>query len=278
MRCEPMPDSINEIECTIFDTETTGLDPASGDRMVEIAAVRVKGRERLAEFKSFIRPGREISQAAFAVNHISQEMLEGAPAREEVLPRFLEFIRGSVLFSYNAGFDFEFLNFELGLINKEFPQEIKVLDILKMSRRTLTGLERYALWFVAQSLGIAAPQKHRAMEDVELTLMVFCKLKERLAAKGITSVTHFAQLFSVNASFLSDLNAQKLAQIQEAMQSGARLKLQYLSSAGIELTEREVIPREIKQENNQSYLIGFCCLRNDERTFRVDGILHLELI
>lgn len=273
-----MHNSIDDIEVTLFDTETTGLDPASGDRIVELAAIRFKGNERKAHFQSFINPGRRISEAAFAVNHITQEMIEGAPAREAVLPRFLEFVTGSMLLSYNAGFDLEFLNYELKLIGRQFPDDIKVLDVLKMARRTLPGLERHALWFVVQSLGIQVQQKHRAMEDVELTLSVFYRLKEKLRAKGVTDVLHFVHLFAVNPGFLRDLNAQKLAQIQEAINSGARLRLTYLSSSGAELTKREVIPKEIKLENNQPYLVGFCFLRNDERTFRVDGILHLELL
>jgi len=60
--------------------------------------------------------------------------------------------------------------------------------------------------------------------------------------------------------------------------AGRRLKIKYLSSSGAEVTEREVIPKEIKQENGRRYLVGYCCLRNDERTFRIDGILHLEIL
>jgi len=108
---------IDEVEFTIFDTETTGLDPASGDRIVEIAAVRFKGSERIAAFESLVNPERQISPAAFAVNHISQEMVEGAPHFKEIAPKFLEFSEGSCLCSYNAGFDLAFLTNELKFIS-----------------------------------------------------------------------------------------------------------------------------------------------------------------
>jgi DNA polymerase III epsilon subunit family exonuclease len=95
---------IDEVEFTIFDTETTGLSPDLGDRIVEIAAVRIKGDKVMGTFESLINPGRDVSEAAFSVNHISAEMLISAPRSQEIIPRFLDFIEGSCLCAYNAGF------------------------------------------------------------------------------------------------------------------------------------------------------------------------------
>jgi len=273
-----MNKTIDEIEFTIFDTETTGLAPGSGDRIVEIAGMRFKGKEKIATFQTLVNPRRAISEAAFAVNKINQEMLKGAPTIDAVLPKFLNFIQGSCLCSYNAGFDLEFLNNELKLMGETALEGFVVVDILKMARRLLPGLERYALWFVAERLGIKMQQVHRAFSDVELTLGVFNKLKGILEAKGILDFTQFSNLFAINAHLLDNVNAQKLSQIQEAIDLKVNLRIKYLSSSGVEVTEREVIPREIKQENNRNYLVGYCCLRKDERTFRIDGILQLEII
>jgi len=205
-------------------------------------------------------------------------MLRQAPAMETVLPQFLDFIQGRCLCSYNAGFDLEFLNNELSILGKPSLQEVVAVDVLKMARRLLPGLERYALWFVAERLGLKSQQVHRALADVELTWEVFNRLNGILQSKGIMDFTHFSQLFSINALFVENATHQKLAQIQEAINLGVKVKIKYLSSWGAEVTEREVIPKEIKQENSRSYLVGFCCLRNDERTFRVDNMLHLEII
>jgi len=273
-----MPKNIEEMEFTIFDTETTGLDTASGDRIVEMAAIRFKDKKKIADFETLVNPGRPISEAAFQVNRITQEMLRGAPAIETVMPRFLDFIQGSCLCSYNAGFDLEFLNNELHLLGKSPLQNVVTVDILRMARRLLPGLERYALWFVSERLGINIAQKHRALADVEMTWEVFRRLTGILQSKGITDFGHFSQLFAINAHFLESATNQKLAQIQEAINLGVKLKIKYLSSSGVEVTEREVIPKEIKQENSRSYLVGFCCLRNDERTFRVDNMLRLEIL
>ncbi len=274
----PLSKNLDEVEFTIFDTETTGLEPEAGDRIVEIAGIRFRGKEKISVFQKLINPKRPISQAAFQVNGITQEMLKDAPGIEQVLPDFLGFIKDSCLCSYNAGFDLEFLNNELKIVGQPALEGIVVADVLKMARRLLPGLQRYALWFVAEALGIKDKQVHRAFSDVELTLAVFNKLKAMLEAKGIADFAHFCGLFSVQPDMLNDFTANKLAQIEEAIDLGAKIKIKYLSASGSEVTEREVIPKEIKQENSRSYLVGYCCLRKDERTFRVDGILHLELL
>jgi len=173
-----MGQCIEEIEFTIFDTETTGLDPQSKDRIVELAAIRIRDKDRLAYFDSLINPGRAVSFEAFKVNKISEEMLFSAPSPSEVIPKFMEFIQGSYLCSYNAGFDLSFLNNELNLLGFKEIKDVLVVDILKLARNTIPNLESYALWSVAKSLGIKDVQRHRALADVELTLQVFYLLND----------------------------------------------------------------------------------------------------
>jgi len=269
--------NINDVEFTIFDTETTGLEPESGDRIVEIAGIRFKGKEKLAMFQTLLNPHRPISKAAFEVNKITPDMLQCAPETSEALPKFLDFIQGTCLCSYNAVFDLEFLKNELKLIDRDFPKN-EVVDILKMSRRIMPASERHSLWFVSQKLGIKTAQLHRALSDVELSLDVFHKFNAILESKGIVDFTNFLSLFGLNSRSLDDINNQKIAEIQEAMDLGVKLKIKYLSSVDASVTERDVIPKEIRKDGNKNYLVGFCCLRNQERTFRIDGILHLEIV
>ncbi len=191
-----MPEDIDEVELTIFDTETTGLYPDAGDRVVELAALRVKGKQRLAVFDALVNPGRPISPGAFAVNKITPEMLKDAPAIEMILPKFLDFIAGSCLCSYNAGFDLGFLNNELRLIGSGAINNIVVIDVLTMAKILMPALPRYALWFVAKELGVEAKQEHRAFSDVEMTWEVFTRLKIICAQKGITGFTGFSKNFT----------------------------------------------------------------------------------
>jgi len=272
-----MIENIEEIEFTIFDTETTGLNPFSGDRIVELAGLRVKGQKRIAQFDALVNPQRPISPGAFAVNKITPEMLQGAPGIDNVLPDFLAFIRGSCLCSYNAEFDLSFLNNELKLSGQPALADFVVFDVLTMARKILPGLTRYALWFVAQKLEIKSPQQHRAFSDVEMTWEVFSKLKNICQQKGITGFTNFSNLFAINPALLEDSNQEKTMLIQKYIQGQKSLKLRYLSSQNGEVSLREVIPQEIKQDNRYRYLVGYCCLKKEQRTFRLDNILSFEV-
>ena len=195
-----------------------------------------------------------------------------------MLPEFLDFIKDSCLCSYNAGFDLGFLNSELGIIGRRPLQEVIVIDILRMARRLLPGLQRYALWFVAEKLGVQSRQEHRAFSDVQLTLEVFRWLKGNLQGKGVVEFSIFSHLFSINNQKVNAVINQRLAEIQEAINLGLKLKIQYLSGINGKVSQRQVLPKEIKQERNQFYLVAFCFLRNEERTFRVESILRLEVV
>jgi DNA polymerase III epsilon subunit family exonuclease len=270
--------NISEVEFSIFDLETTGLEPESGERIIEIAAIKIKKDQELGTFQSLVNPGeRRISDGAFAVNQISQEMLKDAPDSPEVLLKFLDFISGSCLAAYNASFDFAFICSESRLIKKQLPLRLQIVDILTMAKRLLPGLESYALSFVARHLGIVSNQKHRALSDAQLARQVFCQLNSILIKKEIVDYENFIGLFGLKSQLLEDINNAKIACIQKALDLGVSLKIKYLSRHQAELTEREVIPRAIIQDRSQMYLVGFCNLRNQERTFRIENILHLEI-
>ena len=267
---------IKDIEITVFDTETTGLEPETGDRVVEIAAIKLKAAKPIAEFQALVNPGREISAAAFNVNKITPEMLATAPQIQQIMPDFLKFIQGSCICSYNAGFDLRFMNNELKILGLAALDDFVVVDILKMARRLMPGLERYALWFVAEKLGIKTKQEHRAMSDVGMTVDILGRFMLMLEQKGITDYHNFCGLFSLSSHYQQAID-QKVAEIQQAMDLKTKIKIKYLSNSG-QVTERQVLPIKIIQENNHFYLQGMCDLKKQERNFRIDGILHMEII
>jgi DNA polymerase III epsilon subunit family exonuclease len=271
-----MTKNIDEIEFTILDTETTGLNPSAGDRIVELAGLRVKGKKRIAKFDCLVNPGRAISEGAFAVNKITPEMLQNVPGIERVMPEFLKFIQGSCLCSYNAEFDLGFLNHELQLLGEPAITDLVVFDVLTMAKRLLPNLSRYALWFVAQKLEIKLTQLHRAFADVEMTWEVFSKLKIICQEKGVIGFTNFSNLFAFNPALLERSNLEKTRSIERCIQTKGTLKFYYLSSQNGQVEPREVIPQEIKQDNQYRYLIGYCCLKKEQRTFRLDHILSFE--
>lgn len=270
---------IDDIDFVLFDVETTGLQARGGDRIIEIAALHYKNGKTYDSFSSLINPQREISAAAYEVNHISQEMVDAAPPAPEVLPKFLEFIKGGCLTGYNVGFDVGFLENELMLLGKGLPADTAIVDVIRMARSLLPTADRYGLSAVSRYLGINIPQGlHRALSDVELTKDVFSRLISKLKARGIDNFLQFYNLFGINLKLTDDINEQRLYSIQRAIDSEVRLNIRYYSSSTGEVTERQVTPGEIRQEGKFKYLVGYCHLREDERTFKVNAILNLEIV
>ena len=110
--------AIDDTGFVVLDVETTGLGAYSGDRICEIAAVKLQQDEQIGEFWTMIDPGRPISEGAFAVNRITREMLMDAPASEAILPDLMEFMGNAVIVAYNAKFDMRFIQAELKDCNR----------------------------------------------------------------------------------------------------------------------------------------------------------------
>ncbi len=269
--------SIDQTDFVVFDVETTGLDPHSGDRICEIGAIKLRGTRSIDEFGSLVNPQREIPIGAYEVNNISDEMVKDAPTIDKVLPLFLRFIEGSHLVAYNADFDLSFINNESGLLGIRLPADTSVLDCLLMSRSLLPKIGRYSLGFVAENLGIPLLNQHRALEDAELTSKVFIHFLKMLKDKGVESIDNIHSLFGLDAGLKHQLNNQKVAELLQAIDLGAKLKIRYFSPGKGEVTQREITPKEIREDKDKSFLVAFCHLRGEERTFRVDGILSIEL-
>jgi DNA polymerase III epsilon subunit len=158
---------------TVFDVETTGLDPKKGHRIVEIAGVRIENGIILTEsvFSTFVNPERDIPWEVRQINHITNELVADAPSIMTVLPQFLEFAKGSFLFAHNATFDMGFLENE-----KEFCWGYmdlpECLCTMKLSQSLFPTASRHNLDMLSERLGLQMPSRedrHRALPDVILT-------------------------------------------------------------------------------------------------------------
>ncbi|MFZ5502477.1 MAG: DNA polymerase III subunit epsilon [Pseudomonadota bacterium] len=123
----------------VLDTETTGLDPRQGHRIIEIAAIELEGRTlSKRRFHRYLNPEREIDAGAVAVHGLTYERLQNEAKFSDVAGSFLEFIRGAELIIHNAPFDIGFLNHELSLL--EIPAlQNEVIDTLKLAREMHPG-------------------------------------------------------------------------------------------------------------------------------------------
>ena len=124
----------------VLDTETTGLDPKSGHRMVEIGCVELMGGLRTGKFfHSYLNPGRDVPDEAFRVHGLSTAFLRDKPILAEKVDDFLEFIADSTLVIHNAAFDMKFVNFELGQLGFPVISNERVFDTLLMARKKFPG-------------------------------------------------------------------------------------------------------------------------------------------
>ena len=125
-----------------LDTETTGLDPNQGHRIIEIAAVEMNNRQLTTNhYHTYLNPGRDIDQAAQEVHGITSEFLQDKPLFKDVASEFLNFIKGSEVIIHNAPFDVGFLNMELGKINLEKLEHYSasIVDTLKLAKEIRPG-------------------------------------------------------------------------------------------------------------------------------------------
>ncbi|MBI1859465.1 MAG: 3'-5' exonuclease [Deltaproteobacteria bacterium] len=169
-------------EFVVFDLETTGLSPWGGDEIIEIGAIKVFGAEidEKNAFHSLVNPKRMIPSAATNVNGITNDMVAGAPAIDEVLPRFWEFVGQSWLVAQNAKFDLGFLM--KYLVQRKMKKQFEVYDTVILSRRAFPTEQGHNLDKIAGRLGLRYEQndRHRSMGDVKLTAQAFIHLKEML--------------------------------------------------------------------------------------------------
>ncbi len=163
----------------IFDTETTGLYPETGDRIIEIAAVRViNGVVTNDVFNSFINPHRLIPTDAKKIHGIINEQLEKAPEAEEVIPKFLQFVGSDILVAHNASFDMAFLKEEmkrLGLNPQKLPSH---RCTLLQVQKEMPELKSHTLGALTEHFGIRFDRRHRALDDVKALAQVFLKIHE----------------------------------------------------------------------------------------------------
>ncbi|HEY0338210.1 MAG TPA: DNA polymerase III subunit epsilon [Burkholderiales bacterium] len=161
----------------IVDTETTGLDPALGHRIIEIAAVEVVNR-RLTEnhFHRYVNPERDSEEAAMRVHGLTTEFLCDKPRFREIVRDFLDFIGGAELIIHNAAFDVAFIDHELSLLDLEPLTTCcsSVIDTLKMAREIHPG-KRNALDALCERYEIdnSARTLHGALLDAQLLAEVY---------------------------------------------------------------------------------------------------------
>jgi DNA polymerase III subunit epsilon len=162
----------------VLDTETTGLDPVRGDRLVEVGCIELFNRMPTGQtFHRYMNPERDMPAEAFAVHGLSTEFLASKPLFSEVVEEFLAFIGDAPLVIHNASFDISFINAELDRIKRPLILKERLVDTLLLARRKHPGVSnrlddlcsRYAI-------DNSRRTKHGALLDAELLAEVYIDL------------------------------------------------------------------------------------------------------
>jgi DNA polymerase-3 subunit epsilon len=172
----------------VMDTETTGLDPASGDRLIEIGCVEMVNRIPTGrEFHRYLNPERDINRDAVEVHGLTAEFLKDKPSFRDVADQFLQFIGDAPLVAHNATFDLAFLNAELARLAKPPLRADRVVDTLALARRRHPAGPN-SLDALCKRYGIDTCEriKHGALMDSLLLASVYVELLgERQATLGL---------------------------------------------------------------------------------------------
>ena len=164
-------------EFVAFDLETTGLS-SRNDRIIEIGAVILKNGEEVDRFQTFVDPQRPLERKIVELTGITDEMLEGAPSIEEVLPKFLDFVGGRVLVAHNSDFDTGFIRAECE--RQGLPYNFTAADTLILSQNLLRHLNKFKLDIVSNALSLPDFNHHRAGDDAMTCGLIMTKLMEKL--------------------------------------------------------------------------------------------------
>lgn len=180
--------SLGELSYTVFDTETTGLDPTGGDEIISVGAVRVvNGRLlRRESFERLVDPQRRVPAGSTAVHGITAEMLKGQPTIDTVLPAFARYAADTVLVGHNVGFDMQFLRLKEPSTGVRFTQP--VLDTLLLDAAVHPDHEEHSLEAIAARLGVEVLGRHTALGDALVTGEVFLRLVTLLQQRGIRTL------------------------------------------------------------------------------------------
>ncbi|WP_420640553.1 exonuclease domain-containing protein [Candidatus Leptofilum sp.] len=269
----------SEIPLVVLDTETTGLYPGLGHRIVEIGAVRLENWQEVGQVSTLLQPGRKMDPKASSVNGIDDDDLVGQPMFSDVADELLALLDGAVVVAHNAEFDAGFLGQELlihGLKTGGQPAMLPNpwLCTLLLARRHF-HFGRNALSHIARHLGVRMGRAHRALSDVYMTAEILKRMVRTLQQRRFETVDDLLHAQG-NAIYAPSFSVQMPDVITEALVNGRNLRLLYLGKKGE--SNRVVTPLYPSQHRGVGYLVAYCHQAKDQRTFRLERIFSAELI
>lgn len=256
---------LRELPWAVVDVETTGLSPETGDRVIEVAVLRAETDGKRSLYSQLVNPGRPIDPRASAVNGISDRDVADAPPFAAIADTLGELWADAVLVAHNAPFDLGFLRSELARCGRPAPER-PVVDTLGLARNCYR-FPANNLGVVARSLGVTLGTAHRAGGDVSTTLGVLEAMLRGLEPQGVGTLAEVLQAARLGIGPAETPSAAVPEPLATAIRERRALVIRYRSK-GSSLSVRMIEPLALRG----NYLVAYCHLRREERTFHIDRI------
>lgn len=269
---------VPEIDFAFLDVETTGLDPLRGDKICEIAILKIRNNSVVESFETLVNPGIAIPPSSTAIHGIMDKMVQDSPYFVEIAEDVRRILRDSVIIAHNAPFDLKFVDMELKFTSDLTVNNI-VLDTLGIARK-FYSFPSNNLGEIAKSLGIPIYGYHRAMADVQITKDVFNFFTRDLERRGIrvNLLKDLVRIQGGKITFTETTDKILPKIIENALINKERLMIKYLSPMNDIANKRVIEPLDVVVNRSNTYLVAYCHLRKEKCNFRLDRILEINSI
>lgn len=268
----------SQIYFAYLDVETTGLDPASGDKVCEIAVIKSLNGQIADEFVTIVNPGRSIPERAVSIHGITDAMVRNAPLFRDIASDLLNFLDDAVIVAHNARFDLEFLRSELKNVDLLLPKN-DVIDTLGIARRHY-NFPSNSLGDIARYIGLPIDKQHRALADVMTTKGILEFFLRDLDVRGIR-LKRLKDILKLQGKSVELKSSNELVlptEIEQALRERSKLEIKYLSAYKEETSVRVIEPFDISVSKANTYIHAYCHLRKERCTFRLDRILGIKAL
>lgn len=255
-----------------FDVETTGLSPQAGDRICEVGIVVARGDQILETYASLVNPLRPLSPGAAAVNGLNDELLRNQPTFNQIADEVIGRLHGRIVVCHNAPFDLGFLQSELTRLGRTW-QPRQIIDTLQLARQYFRFASN-SLSAVAAALGIPIHEAHRALGDALTTYRVFRRFQQQFSGQSDWSASISGQL-AYNPLSDEASNLDLPSALRQALAEQSDLEILYRDGQG-NFTRRHIRPLQILPGYGTIYVVAYCHLRGEERSFRLDRMKILS--
>lgn len=257
----------------VFDLETTGFS-SEYDKIIEIGAVKIKNGNIIDSFSTFINPEIKIPYNITELTSITNDDVKNADTIDNVLPKFIEFCKDSVLVAHNANFDMSFIRKNCNDLSIDI--NYTVMDTVPLAKFLFPELKRYKLNTIAKHLGVSLENHHRAVDDAKATADILLCCFKLLDDMKITS------LDSLNKEFLGNIDVKKLPTyhliILAKNQVGLKNLYKLISYSNLDYFFRKPrMPKSLIEQYKEGLIIGSACEAGEVYKAVLEGKSQEEL-